>query len=428
MKILILGINHAPEKIGIAVYTSAMATALAAAGHRVTVVAGQPYYPAWRLMPGHRQTFQRTVEDGVTIIRCPLYIPARPTGKKRLLHHFSFALSSVLPMLFSGIRFRPDVVFCIAPSLIAAPVGRLAATLCGARSWLHVQDFEAEAAFAAGLLNGNGWLFRLARQFELLMLRAFDRTSSISPQMCARLVHKGVAPERVIEFRNSGDLSKVWPLEGSSPYREEWSIATEHVALYSGNIANKQGIEIIVEAARHLAHRQDLTFVVCGEGPNRANLERLAEGLPNIRFQDLQPKARMNDLVGLATVHLLPQLASAADLLLPSKLINMLASGRPVVATAAPGTGLAQEVEGCGLVTEPENATAFADAIRRLIDDPDLHARYAREARLRAEERWSERVILERLMRELAGLVGEPVEHPVAAVSLPKARGAAPER
>ena len=428
MKILILGINYAPEKIGIAVYTGGMATALAAAGHQVTVVAGQPYYPAWRLMPGHRQTFQRTVEDGVTVVRCPLYIPVNPTGKKRLLHHFSFALGSVLPMLVESIRVRPDVVFCVAPSLIAAPVGRLAAMLCGARSWLHVQDFEAEAAFAAGLLNGNGWLFRLARRFELLMLRAFDRTSSISPQMCARLVQKGVSPARIVEFRNSGDLSQVWPLDGPSPYRAEWGIATEHVALYSGNIANKQGIEIIVEAARRLAHRQDLTFVVCGEGPNRANLERLAEGLPNIRFHDLQPKARMNDLVGLATVHLLPQLASAADLLLPSKLINMLASGRPVVATAAAGTGLAQEIEGCGLVTEPENAAAFADAVERLLDDRDLHARYARAARLRAEERWSERVILERLMRELDDLVGQPVDRPAAAASLPGTPGAAPER
>ena len=177
------------------------------------------------------------------------------------------------------------------------------------------------------------------------------------------------------------------------------------MALYSGNIANKQGIEILVDAARRLVHRQDLTIVVCGEGPNRAALETRAEGLPNIQFRDLQPRERINDLVGLATVHLLPQLGSAADLLLPSKLINMLASGRPVIATAAPGTGLAQEVEGCGLVTEPDDVASFAAAIEVILDNPDLRDRYGRAARACAEERWSEKMIVERLMQELHDLV-----------------------
>ncbi|MBU1312952.1 MAG: WcaI family glycosyltransferase [Alphaproteobacteria bacterium] len=405
MKILIVGLNYAPEKIGIAVYTHGLAKAMAAAGHQVTIVCAQPYYPAWKLMPGARQAYQRSVEDGVTVIRCPLYVPARPSSARRILHHLSFALSCLFPVLKAAIGGRPDVVFCIAPSLIAAPCGRLAAFLSGARSWLHIQDFEVEAAFATNLLSDKGVISRLAMKFESTVLRSFDRASSISPQMCKHLISKGVPGERVVEFRNSGDLSKVRPLTEPSPYRAEWDIKTEHVALYSGNIANKQGIEILVDAARRLVHRQDLTIVVCGEGPNRAALETRAEGLPNIQFRDLQPRERINDLVGLATVHLLPQLGTAADLLLPSKLINMLASGRPVIATAAPGTGLAQEVEGCGLVTEPDDVASFAAAIEVMLDNPDLRDRYGRAARACAEERWSEKMIVERLMQELHDLV-----------------------
>ncbi|HET8612497.1 MAG TPA: glycosyltransferase, partial [Sphingomonas sp.] len=117
---------------------------------------------------------------------------------------------------------------------------------------------------------------------------------------------------------------------------------------------------------------------------------------------------RLGELLGLADVHLLPQIVGAADLVLPSKLTNMLASGRPVVATAAPGTGLADEVEGCGIVTPPGDAAAFAAAIERLIDDPGERARLGRAARTRAEERWSRAGVLGRFTADLDRLSGAP--------------------
>ncbi|HEV7344495.1 MAG TPA: WcaI family glycosyltransferase [Devosia sp.] len=404
MKVLILGINYAPERVGIAVYTTSMARALVRAGHEVSVVTAQPYYPGWAIMDDYRQRYSRSREDGVDILRCPLYVPRNPTGARRLVHHASFAATTFIPTIAAALRQKPDIVFTPAPSLIAAPVARFAAWLSGAKSWVHVQDFEVEAAFATGLLQPKGRIARLAAWFERSVLRSFHQTSSISPQMCAKLIEKGVPPAKVVEFRNSGDLHSVKPLSGPSPYRAEWNITTPHVALYSGNIANKQGIEIVIDAARRLAHRKDLSFVVCGEGPNRANLQALAAGLDNIQFHDLQPKERIGDLVGLASIHLLPQLAGAADLVLPSKLINMLASGRPVVATAAHGTGLALEVEGCGLVTPPGDGAAFADGIAQLLDDAALYSSAATAARARAEERWAQDTILARLVRQFEAL------------------------
>jgi colanic acid biosynthesis glycosyl transferase WcaI len=285
----------------------------------------------------------------------------------------------------------------IAPSLIAAPVALLAARLAGAKAWLHVQDFELEAAQATGLVS-SGFFGRLAAAFERRVLRSFDRVSTISPQMCARLIAKGVAPERVIELRNWAEIDAIRPLGDPSPYRAEWGIAAPHIALYSGNIANKQGIEIVLEAARLLAHRKDIAFVICGEGPNRANLERLADGLPNVTLHDLQPRERLGELLGLASVHLLPQLADAADLVLPSKLANMLASGRPVVATAAPGTGIADEVADCGVSVTPGDAWGVAVAIETLIDDEPRRRALGQAARERAEQRWSRAAILARFL------------------------------
>lgn len=407
MKILILGLNYAPERVGVGVYTAGMAEALAARGHQVSVICGQPYYPGWKRFGGFEQRYQRSIENNVALLRCPHYVPENPTGAKRVLHHLSFAISSFLPVVIAAFRERPDIVFTIAPSLIAASNASVAARVVGAKSWLHVQDFEVEAAFATELVSGEGRLARLARWFEGLVFRRFARVSSISPKMCERLVEKGVSSKKVLEFRNWGNVAEIHPLEHVSPYRSEWDIKTHHVALYSGNIANKQGTEIIVEAATHLRDRTDLTFVICGEGPTLPKLKEQAAGLPNIRFYPLQPRERLNDLLGLASVHLLPQIAGAADLVLPSKLINMLASGRPSVVATSEGTGLAIEAEGCGLMVKPGDGGEFARAIIKLLDDERLNAEMSATARLRAEQRWAEKKIVGQLEREFVALVNE---------------------
>jgi colanic acid biosynthesis glycosyl transferase WcaI len=263
---------------------------------------------------------------------------------------------------------------------------------------LHLQDFEVEAALATGLMK-SGTAARMARWFEDRVLKSFHTVSSISPHMCLRLVEKGLDATRVVEFRNWADIDAVVPMPHPSRYREEWGITTPHVALYSGNIANKQGLETIVEVARRLASRPDLTFVICGEGPNASELRRRSEGLGNVRFFGLQPRERLGDLLNLATIHILPQIAEAADLVLPSKLTNMLASGRPVVAMARAGTGLAREVEGAGLLVQPGDAIELAGAIERLMDDPALHATLSGAARRRAVDRWSSKAILGNIER-----------------------------
>lgn len=406
MNILILGINYAPEMVGIGPYTAGMAQFLVRAGHVVSVICAKPYYPNWKVDPAFTSGgTQATQEHGVRVVRVPTYVPSEPNGIRRLVHHMSFAARAQLAMVTETRRSRPDVVIGIAPSLMSMIVARHAARRTGAKLWLHIQDFEVEAAFATGLLSDRGMLADAARKFEAWAIAA-DRVSTISPQMCHKLVEKGVSPDRVIEFRNWANIDEVVPLKEPSPYRAEWGIDRPYVAIYSGNIANKQGIEIVVETARLLRHRRDLAFVVCGNGPNRARLLAQSAGLDNIHFHDLQPRERLSDLLGMASLHLLPQIANAADLVLPSKLTNMLASSRPIVATAPAGTGLAAEVEGCGLVTPPGDAAAFGAAIERLLDDSALREAAGRTARERAVERWSRTIILARFESELQRMIG----------------------
>lgn len=405
LRVAILGLNYAPEEIGIARYTTDMAVALAGRGHRVEVIAGKPYYPQWTTyLPYRAHGWLHARERGVAITRCPHYVPAQPNGRRRVLHLASFAAAALGPALRLAWRAgpdRPQVVICVVPALLSLPVAWLAARLSGARLWVHVQDFEVEAAFATGLITARGGIATWAQRWESRLLRLADRISTISPQMCARLVRKGIAPDRVIQIRNWADDPPAEAPDKGASLRAEWGLGASQIALYSGNIANKQGIAILIEAARLTAHRRDIVWVICGQGPYRPALEALATGLDNIQFHDLQPTARMRELLTMAAVHVLPQLPGAADLVLPSKLTNMLASGRPVVATAHSGTGLFEEVEGCGVITPPGDAAGLAQTVCELVDDPARRRALGQAARGRARERWGRERIIDRLEQEL---------------------------
>jgi colanic acid biosynthesis glycosyl transferase WcaI len=151
-------------------------------------------------------------------------------------------------------------------------------------------------------------------------------------------------------------------------------------------LSGKQGLMVIPEAAALLASRSDILFVVCGDGVMKTQIESAAAGLKNMRFMPLQPAECVQDLLGMADIHLLPQSPDAADLALPSKLCGMLASGRPVIATCRRGTEISEIVEKCGVVVAPENGAELARAITELAGDTETRALLGRRARRFAEE------------------------------------------
>jgi colanic acid biosynthesis glycosyl transferase WcaI len=401
MRLLIYGANFPPEEIGIGKYTGEMVAWLAARGHEVRVVMAPPFYPAWKVFDGY-SAVRYSVErwHDVRVWRCPLWVPSRQSGFKRLFHLVSFALCSGPVMLMQSF-WRPDVTMLIAPPLFCAPASAAVSWLSGSVSWLHVQDFEVDAAFETGLLRHPA-LKWLALGIERLLMKRFDRVSTISDAMLAKLHVKGISSERTVHFPNWVDTDFIRPLNGENTLKDEIRIPRNTiVALYSGNMGEKQGLDIVIDAARILRGVPGLWFVLCGDGAARMRLVESASGLSNVHWIPLQPLERLNELLNMADIHLLPQLAGVEDSVMPSKLTGMLSSGRPVIATASEVSQLGIVVMGRGLVVPPGDAGAMALAIRRLADDPALRSRLGKEGRRYAVEKLGKDGVLKRLEQAL---------------------------
>jgi colanic acid biosynthesis glycosyl transferase WcaI len=414
MKILIYSINTLPEPIGTGKYTGEMAIWLAGQGHDVRMISAPAYYPYWKIQSPYKScAYEREDINSVTIFRCPLWVPRHPSGFKRIIHLISFALSS-LPLVARQLTWKPDLVMVVEPTLLCAPAGLLLAWLSKARSWLHIQDFETDAAFALQMLSGRIPHAVVSRTEQFLM-RRFDNVSTISRRMMDRLGAKGIDETKGVFFPNWVDTNRIYPLEGPNRYRQEMGIAKETVvALYAGNMGTKQGLNILAATARNLRHEKKLRFVFCGNGSGRKELEKECRDLKNVDFLELQPPSRLNELLNLADIHLLPQQQKAADLVMPSKLTGMLASGRPIVASSPLNTEIADVVSTCGRVVTPGSDREMANAVISLANDKTLRESYGQAARLFAVTHLSQEIILNRFEQALCKHNGTAKGHDTA--------------
>ncbi len=408
-KILILGLNFHPEPTGIGKYTGELAAYLAGQGHQIHIITSPPYYPQWQVGEGYSAWhYQNETWKGVKIQRCPIWVPQNPTGFSRLIHLSSFALTSI-PVLVAQLFWKPAVVLCVAPAIMNAPFALVFSRLCGSTSWLHIQDFELDAAFKLGLLPGGKMLINFAANIERALLNGFDQISTISVGMLYHLHKKGVEKRKTMIFPNWVDTNQIYPLgKHSNPLRTRLGLTSEQlVILYAGTMGKKQGLEHLLVAARYLRERSDIQFILCGAGVVRSELESASQGLRNVRFLSVQPVEKLNQLLNMADIHVILQKADAADLVMPSKLSGMLASGKAVIATADPGTELGRVISEVGVLVPPEDGMALAEAILCLANSPSMRSELGDKGRKFAVQTWDADIILMRLNQHIQAIAEE---------------------
>ena len=364
-KVLIFGMNYAPELAGVGRYTGEIAEFLQRRDSEVVVITTPAHYPGWTVQkPFKRWSYSVERRNGVKVIRCPLLLRRDIGGIWRLIAPLTFAIAAAPVLFWQFLAYRPQIAISVVPTLLGAPLVLLGAAFAGSKTVLHMQDLEVDAAFAVGHLGDYKWLRSLATAFERWVIGSFSQVITISDRMAGKIEQKGVQRSKIAVIRNWVDLDLIKPLERESSYRSELQIrSNDFTVLYSGNLGRKQGLEVLLRAVEHLVDQRNIRFIIAGEGPDKARIESQSGRLPNLHVLPFQPAERMSEFLGLANLHVLPQEASMADLVLPSKLGGMLASGKPIVIMTDPGTEMMSFVEDSVTVVEPGNAQALANAI-----------------------------------------------------------------
>jgi len=379
-RLLLISYNFPPELTGIGKYNGEMIDWFVKRGYDCGVLTAYPYYPDWYVHDTYKPrrfwfSTERSTPEGangsLTIYRCPLYVPAKPSGLKRIILDITFFVTALIRLLWLIPGKRYDMVITVAPSFQVGLLGLLYKIVRGARLAYHVQDLQIEAARDLGMIRQK-FLIDFMFFIEKLILRRADVVSTISDGMAKKVKMKGgISPVLFPNWTNTMDL---YPISDRQLVRSEFGFRdSEKIVLYSGAIGEKQGLEAILAAASANQRCSDLKFVICGDGPYKSKLEEAARqrGVSNVAFLPLQQPCRFNHFLNAADIHLIIQKAGASDLVMPSKLGGILAVGGLALVTANRGTSLCELVERhkMGYVIPAEDQQALDDAIAKLSSD-----------------------------------------------------------
>jgi colanic acid biosynthesis glycosyl transferase WcaI len=432
-RLLLISYNFYPEPTGIGKYNGEMISWFVSQGYDCTVITSYPYYPYWKIQePYYKKRFWYTIEKSVDaksggslrIYRCPQYVPAKPSGVKRIILDLTFFLSAALPLLRLLFSKKFDYVLTIAPSFQIGLLGVLFRKFQGSKFLYHIQDLQIEAAQDLKMIQSPK-VINVLFKLENYILNRSDVVSTISPGMVAKV--KAKTKKDVLLFPNWTDTNSFYPVKNKSNLKKEFSyLPSDKIVLYSGAIGEKQGLDSILNIADQLRTVTNLKFIICGSGPYKKELQNLADQLKlqNVNFMPLQDHSKFNDFLNLADVHLVIQKASASDLVMPSKLTTILAVGGLAIITANQGSGLHSLVNehNIGVLVEAENTNSLKECILKVIHGD--YSEIAGNARKYAEAYLSTEEVLRSYAAsiQVEKVAGQGINHPALA-DLPTASG-----
>jgi colanic acid biosynthesis glycosyl transferase WcaI len=388
-----------PELIGSAPFSTDIAEWLAARGRPTTVLGGLPHYPHADVFPAYRdgRCLRETV-CGVDVERLRIGAPRGPSAMARMANEAEFLLRGVAALATGRVR-RHSVVLALCPSILCVALG-VAARRRGGACVAIVHDIQSGLAEKLGMVAG-GRMARLMRAAERAILNRTDLVAVLSAEMKDQLRAIGVTvPIEVIPLWVDTDQIKAAPAVTRSGIK----------VLYSGNLGRKQGLGQVVALARELAERRlDIEIVLRGDGNQAGELlgQIRSLRLTNIHLAELQPNEALGAALAAGDIHLVPQRPDAAAFAVPSKVFNIMAVGRPFVATALPDSVLwrLQRQSGAFLCVPPDDPPTFAEAVIRLADDSRLRQELGRRGREFVETHYAKTRILGHLTDRLDAVV-----------------------
>lgn len=362
MRLLVLHQHYWPENAATAQILSDLCEDLAAAGHDVTVVCGQPSYH----QDGQRNLPASELHNGVRIRRVWSVRPKQRNIPSRLLQYGSYFGTSLTSALLSS---APDVCLVMStPPLLLGVSAGLLRVLRQVPFVYSVQDLYPDIAVHLGVLPGDAFITRAISAVADVCYRNATALVALSEGMANALTRKGVPRSKLRVIPNWADTSSVRPAPRDNDFARAHGLCDDFVVQYSGNLGLSQGLEVLLGAAELLREKR-IKFLLVGSGNARESLESnvRARSLVNVKFLPPQPREQLGLLLSSCDVGAVPMKRGVSNDLVPSKLYGIMAAGRPVLASVESDSEVARVVRehDCGWLAEPESAEDFAAAVLR---------------------------------------------------------------
>ncbi len=226
--------------------------------------------------------------------------------------------------------------------------------------------------------------------------------------MQSRILDKGLDHDKVIYIPNPPNknlFSNSLNSRTNNFFINKFKLNNKFVILHSGNIGIKQGLKTVILTAEILSSYDDILFLIVGDGIEKVEIAQLKEKLElkNILFLPIQKRELLLELYQCANINLLVQKKEVVDIVLPSKLISMMATGSCIIASIAPESDAAKiiEVSDCGKIVKAESAEELAEAILYFYNNTEKIKYYKINSKNYCNSNFNTNILIEKIEKEL---------------------------
>ena len=407
MRILLPIIQFPPDVNPTGLLMAQLCEGLAACGHEVSVITAFPHYENFRVWDEYRgKLVQRGRYGAMDVVRLYVYAPGKKSMVNRLMSYVSYNALATMAGALS--RRRWDVVLCPNGSFFSGLSAWLLEKLKSAPFIYNVQDLYPDVPIRAGQLR-NPYAIAALRSMENFMYRKAAHITVITPGLRENLLLKNIPEKKVSVIPNFVDTEFIRPLPKANAFAEQHGLADKFVVTHAGSLGYVYDLDTLLDAASLLAMEKDILFLIVGNGVAKPALEKKAHDLKldNVRFMPFQPRESLPWLRASSDVQVSLYKNGAARDSFPSKIYEIMASGRPLLASSESQSGVENLVQtaGCGLCVTPGHTEELAQAILNLRRNPCLRETMGRRGRQYAEEHHSRQAAVARydeLLRRVA--------------------------
>ena len=396
MRILVITPHFEPDTAPTGIIVTSLVEQWAKQGHQIEVITSLPWYEKHEIENHWKgRLFRREEQKSVTVTRLHPFPQNKNKLFRRLISFLAFSFLAVIVSLFKKGPF--DNVVAISPPLTLANVGKVAALRHRCKLILNLQDIFPDIAVALGKIKSHSSI-RLLKKYEKFTYSGSDAITVLSKDL-EENVNKKIdtiksCPQLEV-IPNFLISSSIKPQSRLTNYREEHQLGEKLIVMYSGNLGNSQSFQLITDAAKKHDEKDDIVYVINGNGAMSDQLKQQANQLKNLLVVDYQPIERLSEVLATADIHLIPLRAGLGDMSVPSKIYSIFASGRPVIASVDSGTEIDKivtESKG-GIAVPPDDFDSFTLALENLIENSELREEMGKKARVWLENCYSSETI-----------------------------------
>lgn len=396
MRIIILCQYFHPEIGAPSARLHCLGKDLIALGHEVVIATAFPNHPTGIIPAEFRgKLMSREIISGMTVLRSWVYATPNEGILRKTLSHLSFMTSS---LILSGPRLgRADAIIVSSPAFFSVISAWLLSVMKGIPLIFEVRDLWPAIFVELGVLK-NPILIRLLEALEMFLYRRSAAIVTVTDSFRDVLLRRGLPEDKVVTITNGVNLDDFSPGDATD-LREFLGMKDKFLVLYIGAHGISHSLEAILRAAQALKPESDIQFLLVGEGARKSSLENLAkaEEIENVLFLPGQPRSEVLRFYRAADVCLVPlRNIPLFDTFIPSKIFEILGTGRPIVASVRGEAGRILSESGAAVVVEPEDYQGIARAIAELKSDPARRARMAKSGRDYVSGRYERRLLAQR--------------------------------